>query len=350
MPEDIWILLLIIFGCRINVGRGQKRNYNFEAIAHMFYMNQRILYIDVLKAFAIFLVVLGHVCQNYGGNVEKPIYHFGILPYHMPLFAILSGLFFTAQTDARNFVGRKFNQIAIPFLVWCFFAAVIVRGVDETYLHYTEGYPIHLKSWLAGLYMYIIDWGWWFLRDLFMCFIYAYISIRLCKCNVLLGVCLSVILLYGLSLLSIIPNKCWSDFIFLFPFFCTGILMKEYKESILRYAERFLIISTVTFVICMSYWKGYSDTFYSMNTSMLAEEGYAGITGWMVPVKMIYRYITGVSASFMLILLARRLEVYLPTSPLMMRIGRNTLGIYILHGFVFQIFAPPVQTYCSKTR
>ena len=140
--------------------------------------------------------------------------------------------------------------------------------------------------------------------------------------------------------MSIIPNKCWSDFIFLYPFFCTGILMKEYKESILRYAERFLIISTVTFVICMSYWKGYSDTFYSMNTSMLAEEGYAGITGWMVPVKMIYRYITGVSASFMLILLARRLEVYLPTSPLVMRIGRNTLGIYILHGFVFQIFAP----------
>lgn len=303
--------------------------------------NYRIGYIDWLKAFAIFLVVLGHVCQNYGANVEIPVHQFGILPFHMPLFAILSGLFFTPHTDARNFMSKKFVQIAIPFLVWCFITSVIIRGVDETYLHYTEGYAIHFYVWLKCLYMTVVDWGWWFLRALFICFVYAYLSIRLCRCNVLLGVCLSVIILYLLSLLSIISNRCCHGFIFLYPFFCTGILMREYKEVILRYSGRILIVSAVTFFVCMSYWQGWSDTFYLMNTSMLEAEGFADITGWMVPAKMAYRYITGVSASLMLVLLARRLEAYLPTSPLLMSIGHNTLGIYILHGFVFQIFAPP---------
>ena len=305
----------------------------------------RIKYIDFLKAFAIFLVVLGHVCQNYGKNVEIPISQFGILPYHMPLFAILSGLFFTAQTNARNFAGKKFKQIAIPFLVWCFIVAIIIRGVNETYLHYTEGYTIHFKSWLECFYMSIVDWGWWFLRALFMCFVYAFIAIRLCRCNVLLGVCLSVIILYILSLFGLIPNKCCREFIFLYPFFCTGILMKEYKSYVLCNANKILLISAAIFIVCMCFWQGYADTFYSMNTSMFEPEGYAGITGWMVPVKIVYRFITGVSASLMLILLARKFEKKLPTPPMVMSIGRNTLGIYILHGFTFQIFAPPpVQT------
>ena len=114
--------------------------------------------------------------------------------------------------------------------------------------------------------------------------------------------------------------------------------MREYESYVLCNANKILPISVAAFIVCMCFWQGYPDSFYSMNTSMLESEGYAGITGWMVPLKMIYRYITGVSASLMFILLARRLEAYLPTSPLLMSIGRNTLGIYILHGFTFQIF------------
>ena len=302
---------------------------------------RRIVYIDWLKAFAIFLVVLGHICQNYGNNIEIAIDQYGILPYHMPLFAILSGLFFNAKIDFKSFISKKFMQLALPFLAWCIIVAIVIRSINETYLHITEGYPIHFKSWIECLLMYIIDWGWWFLRDLFMSFVYAYISIRLFRRNVLLGVSLSIILLYALSLSGIFPNKWNKEFVFIYPFFCTGILMKEYKPFILRWTNTILLISTITFCVCMCFWQGYADTFYSMNTSMFEPKGYAGITGWMVPVKIVYRFITGISASLMLILLARKFEKKLPTPPMLMSIGRNTLGIYILHSFAFNIFTPP---------
>lgn len=311
-------------------------------------ISNRLLYIDFLKAFAIFSVVYGHVLHQYFINIE--IAGFLIPMYNMPLFAIMSRLFFSAKEDVRPFISKKFTQLALPFLVWCFIVAILVRGVNDVWLHFMTGLDIHIMSWVECYVMYVIDWGWWFIRDLFVSFVCAYWAIRLCRRNVLLGVCLSVLIIYVMALTGIFPNKWNKEFVLLYPFFCAGILMKNYNDVVMQHAKQLLWVVAITFAVCMFLWQGYSDTFYSMNTSMLAEEGYAGITGWMVPVKMIYRYITGVSASFMLILLARRLEVYLPTSPLMMRIGRNTLGIYILHGFVFQILPPPVQTYCSKTR
>lgn len=303
--------------------------------------HNRIVYIDNLKVFAIFLVVLGHICMNYGKNNEIAIYHYGILPYHMPLFAIISGLFFNAQINFKSFVSKKFIQIALPFLLWCFIVAVVIRGIDETYRHFTEGFTIHFKSWGECLFMFVVDWGWWFLRDLFVSFIYAYIAIQLLGRNVLIGVFLSVVLLYMLSLSGIFPNKWNKEFVFLYPFFCSGILLKEYKHFIFSKEKTVLLVSSLTFIVCMLFWQGHDDTFYSMNTSMLEQEGHAGITGWMVPVKIVYRFITGLSASVMLILLARRYERHLPTHPFVMSIGRNTLGIYILHDFAFQIFAPP---------
>ena len=75
-----------------------------------------------------------------------------------------------------------------------------------------------------------------------------------------------------------------------------------------------------------------------MNTSMLEPTGGAGITGAMVPVKIIYRFITGVSGSIMFLLLAKWLAARLPRIPYIITIGRNTLGIYILHTFVFGFF------------
>lgn len=301
----------------------------------------RIVYIDWLKAFAIFLVVLGHVCQSYGKNVEITIDHYGILPYHMPLFAILSGLFFSAKFDFKSFISKKFKQLALPFLVWCIIVHIVIRGISDTYYHLTEGLSVHFKSWIECLWVYGIMSGFWFLRALFLSFVYAYLSIRVCKNNSVIGILLSVVCLYVLSLSGIIPNMFFCDFVFLYPFFCTGILMKEYKPFIFTWANTILLISTMTFCVCMCFWQGYADTFYSMNTSMFEPEGYAGITGWMVPVKIVYRFITGISASLMLILLARKFEKKLPTPPMLMSIGRNTLGIYILHSFAFNIFTPP---------
>lgn len=191
--------------------------------------------------------------------------------------------------------------------------------------------------------MSIVRWNWWFVRALFLSFVCAYFSIRICKRNVVIGVVLSVVLLYTLSLTGIIPNKILNDFIFIFPFFCTGIVLKKYEIIIHHYERTMFACSAIIFTICMFFWQGYNDSFYDMNTSMLEPEGRAGITGIMVPVKMLYRFVTGVSGSLMLWLFAKKMAMHLSAPPYLLKVGQATLGIYILHGFAFKIFTPPIN-------
>lgn len=306
--------------------------------------NQRIAYIDVLKAFSIFIVVLGHVCQNYCKNIEVAVYHHGILPYHMPFFAVLSGLFFSANVDFKTFMSKKFTQLALPYLIWCFIVAIVIRGVNEMHLYFSEGFDIHFKSWAECFFMYIIDWGWWFIRTLFLSFIYAYVAIRLCQRHVTMGVLSSTLLLYVLSLSGIIPNKVLKDFVFLYPFFCVGILMRTYKTWVFELAMFILPVAALCFFGCMLFWQGYDDSFYSMNTSMYETEGHADVVGIKVLWKTLYRFVVGTSASVALILLARKMEPRMPSFPMIQNVGRNTLGIYILQGFIIQIIPPSYNT------
>lgn len=307
----------------------------------------RFAYIDFLKAFAIFTVVLGHTCHNYANNIDEIVEQYGIVPYHMPLFAVLSGLFFSTKTDAKTFLVKKFRQIALPFLVWCAIASVDMRGLIEVLLSNNALHTNFIFTWAEWFWLYIVDIGWWFLRALFLSFIAAYFCIRIFK-STLKGVCVSVLILHLLTLSGVIPNRSISNFLFIYPFFCSGILMNEYKDSIFRHANNVLLVSITTFLVCMFFWQGASDSFYGMNTSMVELEG-AGVTGWMVLVKTIYRFTTGVSASIAFILLARRYEKFLPKPQIVMSIGRNTLGIYILHEFAWQIY-PPHSDYLFENK
>ena len=135
-------------------------------------LGKRIDWIDFLKAFAIFLVVWGHIIQSNFPNLNTT--NGFILAFHMPLFAILSGLFFNADSGGGKLVRHKFRALILPLIVWSFIVGIGLRGIRETYMHFAEGYTIHFKSWAEGLLMYIVSWGWWFLRVLFLCFIYAY--------------------------------------------------------------------------------------------------------------------------------------------------------------------------------
>ena len=77
----------------------------------------------------------------------------------MPLFAILSGLFFYADSGGGKFVRHKFRTLILPLIVWSFIVGIGFRGIRETYMHFAEGYTIHFKSWAEGWLMYIVSWG-----------------------------------------------------------------------------------------------------------------------------------------------------------------------------------------------
>lgn len=73
---------------------------------------QRILWIDILRGIAMFLVVYGHTSQN--AEIKKYIYAF-----HMPLFFIISGMtnIFEKEMTTKEFMLKKVKTLIIPYFL-----------------------------------------------------------------------------------------------------------------------------------------------------------------------------------------------------------------------------------------
>lgn len=79
--------------------------------------DSRIEFADLAKGVCIILVVLGHC------GVPTAIPGYEIV--RMPLYFILSGLFFKDYGGWGNFAVRKINRILVPFIFWYLLAYVI---------------------------------------------------------------------------------------------------------------------------------------------------------------------------------------------------------------------------------
>lgn len=120
---------------------------------------KRLVFVDVAKAIAIFLVVLGHVVSS-NTTTKLVLYSF-----HMPLFFILSGFFFSMNGGGVEQTRKKFMSLIVPFLLWgaiyCDFSlknlALVFYGTRET-LCYAHS--------LSSL---------WFLPALFVGFVLNYV-------------------------------------------------------------------------------------------------------------------------------------------------------------------------------
>ena len=91
-------------------------------------MKQRIGYIDLAKGICILLVVLDHIADcGYFNNGNYPLNEI-FEQLRMPLYFILSGLFFKAYAGGmRELILRKANKILIPYL----FFMVLYVGANK---------------------------------------------------------------------------------------------------------------------------------------------------------------------------------------------------------------------------
>lgn len=144
-------------------------------------MKERIQYLDALKGFAIFLVVLQHISaftrqQIEGGDILW--ISNSIASFHMMLFFFISGYIchFTNGIDTKGagfFIKRKAVALLLPFFSWTFLKPII----------FYQHYPTSFLDALAWLNIYPAD-GFWFLPILFACmlvylgyFYYKYLGI-----------------------------------------------------------------------------------------------------------------------------------------------------------------------------
>ncbi len=157
----------------------------------MQYMNKRLEYIDLAKGIGIIFII---------------VYHLRILPPYLPhlsgacvpLFFILSGLFFRHTEDFKSFAIKKVNTILVPF-VFFYTIPYILFYVLESLC------PGLIKTQATGLLDVFTQDDYfngpiWFLLSLFWDFIILWGIFNLTKSNILTFIGVSVISIFGLIL------------------------------------------------------------------------------------------------------------------------------------------------------
>lgn len=291
-------------------------------------MRERLLYIDAIRGFAIFLVVLGHILIFNG--YEKSIITTTIYSFHMPLFMFISG--YVARYSYKDInsikqliktVFHKFTTILLPYLVFC----ILVRPLFfNNPINYIE------QITLNGIQSIFLS-EYWFLPCLFiltMCFLcYVLIIVKINGGGKLLNlisktliIFVITVVIYILSLSTELPTlkKC----ILYIPFYFAGVLFLEYNNVFIRvYRNQYIVsILFISFAILCGLYNDYVGT---------------GI------VASVCRFLCGLFSIPICFSIFSNMSEETKVFKLLSYIGLKTLGLYLIHFFFINNW--PIEDY-----
>lgn len=105
--------------------------------------NRRILAFDIIKLFAIFLVLWGHCMQSLypviGCGRNKPVFLY-IYSFHMPLFMMVSGYFSPSamKLSFAEILQKKVKQLIVPAFVVSGLCVVTEYGICKLWGGHNE--------------------------------------------------------------------------------------------------------------------------------------------------------------------------------------------------------------------
>ena len=199
----------------------------------------RLEWIDWMKALGIYLIVLGHF-YSVG---EKFIYVF-----HVPLFFVISGFLNKKEVDRQVFWKKLWYNLAIPMLLMA-----VVNFVYHYILQFFKGTFSPIDAY-------------WFVRNIafgmvagldMLWFVYTLIFLKIihqfCHSDrfffALIVVMLALAYVYNHSDLSGLPfflkePNAVVDVCTAYPFFALGVLLRNYKEVINALDNKVMLIAT----------------------------------------------------------------------------------------------------------
>lgn len=278
-------------------------------------MKHRIDFIDLIKGFAIFTVVVGHVIEK---NVSTPAqsipaYNF-IYAFHMPLFMFIGGYVANFQYAKASFKGggnyllKKSRELLLPYLLWpLIFAPFFYGNVDLsefTPTKLTEQVITNIKSY-SGLWFLITFWALSIIGFITMSSGNLFRS----KYKKIMseGITMSILLGVVYILSEIFPYELWRQILAYFIFFFIGVFMARY-EILQKLATTKWIYSICWIILLIG------------ASQFVAGENHN-----------ITKLITGSVSIPVFYYLARTLTVPTAVKNYLMTIGRYSLAIYIVH-------------------
>lgn len=301
---------------------------------------KRIDFVDLAKGICILLVVISHIEKNY--HIVTDFSNMAQC-FRMPLYFILSGLFFKDYGGFKNLFVKKTNKLAIPF----FFFFIVNILLFPFFLHWLFPSLYQQPTVSAGyLFCFLVERSnlmpnaIWFLLCLFILNLMFYVLFIISKritANLVSDKDSSSFFIATLVLLSIILG-CIGYYlginhinIYMYidsaltvvPFFCFGFACRKYTNVLYpnrfdKYNYLFIIIS---FMIIYLLWGhlSYVENYYDISILCL--------------------YLTGIMGSLSILFIAK----YIKKLPFVSYIGRYSIITLCTHGPIIYLLKAVFQ-------
>ena len=294
---------------------------------------KRIKYLDLAKGLCIVLVVFFHA----KGILDRDYWFDPFLSsFRMPLYFLLSGLFFRDYGSFMRFLTKKVNRLLVPFLTFYLLTAVLIPNIAHlvwgTEFQTVIGLPSLWAFIWPGQYPNIPIWFLWclFLMNVMFWFIHS-VSIGQTDSRSKshsLGILIVICLICGFAG-WILRDKLTFDVGNLFkalasmPFFCFGHLLGS-QNGLTALNNLKKARALPLFCIMLG---------ISLFCSLF-------LTSENVEVEYLLHLISGLAGAMMIVILSRMI-VHLP---FISYIGRYSIILVLTHGILIRVFTPLCHT------
>lgn len=222
---------------------------------------KRVEWIDTAKGICILLVVLHHVSQYYEG-FQYP-FSKDFMTFRMPLYFILSGLFFKKYNGFLFFLKKKINKLIIPYVFWFLmfgiFLPIVMWKFFEVKMWFYSTYGLLAIKYIFSEQI-LANPSIWFLVCLFNVNVIFYLICLSCNDNyknviitsLVIG-CLGILIGYFKFDLPYFFDSALSAI----PFFCFGWILRNQTNFLYRkekkYEEIFYSIMIIIYAVILHF-------------------------------------------------------------------------------------------------
>lgn len=285
---------------------------------------QRLVCLDILKALAIALVVIGHIISNCVDGGAQTIINMVIYTIHIPLFLVISGYLVKDKPINLIFFRNLFMRFVIPYTTWVILLTLFYVGLGGVIKGGISGILVAIgNNWLHSFL--------WFIKAYLISFVLFQFLQRLSAIGrLIVG---TVILAAANLLLCIlggdIEYKALSQIlslsIYVYTLFAFGHCMKMYLYNNKLWK---VILGLTIYIILVPFYK-IEYNYFTSSFAVLYDSG-----EWLI---FLYRFLLGISISTSLIFIFSRFFISSWKGVVFVQeIGSNTLQIYMFQSLIIE--------------
>lgn len=272
--------------------------------------NARLEWIDLLRALAMFFVVLVHA----GKDIETWwIYTIFTGPIMIPLFFVISGYLFNCRGgNQKKFFAHLLKKLVFPWLflslIWAKAILIPVKGIEY---------------WIESLYNVFSGKALWFMPACIVAEIIFFYIIKICKkrAGVSTAVFLCVICGFIMHYFDVGSFAMFNRALIAQAFLWCGYLFRSYQDKLLKVKSRYIIYGSLCYV------------FFAC-VSLIALPGrYIDVHKNMYPNIPLCFFMIFLGCSIVFVIASKMKMI----PKFIVFLGQNTLVCYVFHGYILKI-------------